>query len=179
MAQRSTIHRFNIHLADTDRQIYEELRMSLARADSETPERLIARTIAYCLWYGPGMEFTGGVGAGDEPDVWIKSADGQVDLWLEVGLPAGARLAQAARHSARVVVLAYGRRIATWMRDHFPLVERSVNVEVWSLDDSFLADLVAGLDRTMNWEVTISGGAIYLNDGVSSLETSPRRLREG
>src|SRR5215210_7091839 len=106
MAQRSTVHRIQIELSDTDRQVYETIQISVARADSETAHRLVARLLAYCLWYEPDIAFTGGVGAGDEPDVWVREPGGRVKTWIEVGLPDSARLVKASRHCGQVIVLA-------------------------------------------------------------------------
>src|SRR5687768_959384 len=138
MAQRSTIHRVSIDLCDTDRQVYEQIQMSVARADSETPQRLIARILAYCLCYEPEIAFTGGVGAGEEPDVWVKEPGGRVKVWIEVGLPDPKRLLKAARHCDRVVLLAYGRRVPDWQTEHLPQIGRLSNVTVAALDLGFL-----------------------------------------
>jgi len=172
MAQRSTIHRVQIELSDTDRQVYEEIRLSVARADSETPQRLAARLLAYCLCYEPDIVFTGGVGAGDEPDVWVKEPGGRVKLWVEVGLPDPARLAKAARHSARVVLIAYGRRLPDWQAEHLPGLRGLGNVTVAALDLGFLDQLVGWLDRSIVWSLTVSGGTLYLTSGENRLETA-------
>src|SRR3954468_10767659 len=92
MAQRSTVYRVSVELCDTDRQVYEDLQMSIARADSETLHRLMARLLAYCLCYERDIAFTQGVGAGDEPDVWVKEPGDRVKVWIEVGLPDAKRL---------------------------------------------------------------------------------------
>ena len=176
MAQRATIHRVNIDLCDSDRQVFEELQMSVARADSETAHRLVARLLAYCLYYERDIAFTGGVGAGDEPDVWIKEPGGRVKLWLEVGLPDPARLVKAARHCGEVVLLAYGRRLRDWHSEHRTDFDRVENVRVTELDLGFLDQLAAGLDRTIRWSLTVSGGTLYLTDGDRQLETSLRSL---
>jgi uncharacterized protein YaeQ len=170
VAQRSTVYRISIDLCDTDRQVYEELRMSVARADSETPSRLVARLLAYCLWYEPEITFTGGVGAGDEPDVWLKEPGGRIRLWLEVGLPDPKRLARSARHCDRVALLAYGRRWPDWQRESLPLLASLDNVTVVGLDDRFLEQLVDGLDRNVVWNLTVSGGTLYLEQGGTQFE---------
>ena len=73
--------------------------MSVARADSETPQRLVARLLAYCLCWEPDLAFTGGVGSGDEPDVWLREPGGRTRLWIEVGAPDPKRLVKAAREA--------------------------------------------------------------------------------
>lgn len=177
MAQRSTIHRVNIQLCDTDRGVYEELQMSVARADSETPQRLAARLLAYCLCYEPDIAFTGGVGSGDEPDVWVKEPDGRVRLWVEVGLPDPKRLVRAARHCERVVLLAYGRRrLSLWQDENLAQLKGLENVTVAALDDGFLDQLVGLLERTIHWSLSVSGGTLYLTSGANELETTLRPI---
>ncbi len=173
MAQRSTIHRVSIELSDTDRQVYEEIQMSVARADSETAQRLVARLLAYCLCYERDIEFTGGVGSGDEPDVWVRELDGRVKVWIEVGLPDPKRLTKAARYCERVVLLAYGRRVTDWHTEALPQLSGHENITIASIDHRFVDQLVEQLDRTIVWSLTISGGTLYLSYGKHHLETTP------
>lgn len=170
MAQRSFIHRVSVELSDTDRQVYEHLQMSVARADSETLHRLVARILAYCLCYERDIAFTQGVGAGDEPDVWVKTPDDRVKVWIEVGLPDAKRLLKAARHSERVVLLAYGKGLPRWQAEHLPPLADASNVTVEVLEPRFLEQLVAVVDRTIDWSLTISGGTLYLANGKEQLE---------
>ena len=172
MAQRSTIHRVQIELSDTDRQVYEDLQMSVARADSETPERLVARLLAYCLCYEPGIQFTGGVSAGDEPDVWVREPDGRVKLWVEVGLPDPKRLTKAARHCERVVLLAYGRRLGDWQGEHLARFRGMSNVTIASVELGFLDQLVQLLDQSIVWSLTVSGGVLYLTTDGRQFQTT-------
>ena len=178
MAQRSTVHRVHIELADTDRHVYETIQMSVARADSETAHRLVARLLAYCLCYDPDIAFTGGVGAGDEPDVWVREPDGRVRSWIEVGLPDSARLAKAARHCEHVIVFAYGKGLPRWETDHLRQLRSLPNVSVGVLEMPFLEQLVARVDRTIAWGLTVSGGTLYLTVDGSLLEETPRKLSD-
>ena len=176
MAQRATIHRVQIDLCDSDREVFEEIQMSVARADSETAHRLVARLLAYCLYYERDIAFTGGVGSGDEPDVWVEEPGGRVKLWLEVGLPDPTRLVKAARHCGQVVLLAYGRRLADWYSEHRTRFHRVENVTLTELDWGFLDQLAADLDRNLRWTLTVSGGTLYLTAGDRQLETTLRPL---
>lgn len=176
MAQRSTIHRVSIELSDTDRQVYEDLLLSVARADSETLHRLAARLLAYCLCYERDIAFTQGVGAGDEPDVWVKEPGDRVKTWIEVGLPDAKRLVKAARHCGRVVLLAYGRGLPRWEEEHLPQLAQAANVTVAALDLRVLDQLVARLDRNIVWSLTVTGGTLYLTTGGAQFETMLRPL---
>jgi len=176
MAQRSTVHRVSVELCDTDRQVYEDLQMSIARADSETLHRLVARILAYCVCFERDIAFTQGVGAGDEPDVWVKEPGDRVKVWIEVGLPDAKRLVKAARHCERVVLLAYGRGLPRWEADHLPQLADVGNVTVAALDLRFLDQLAALVDRNIIWGLTVSGGTLYLTAGKEQLETTLRPL---
>ncbi|MFN3653684.1 MAG: YaeQ family protein [Armatimonadota bacterium] len=176
MSQKATIHRVRIELSDTDRQVYEDLQLSIARAESETAHRLVARLLAYCLCYEPDIAFTGGVGAGDEPDVWVREPGGRVKVWIEVGLPDPRRLAKAARHCERVVLLAYGRRLPDWDAEHGALLGAAGNITVTAVELPFLDQLVALLDRVITWSLTVSGGTLYLTSGDRQLETTLRHM---
>lgn len=176
MATKPTIHRATVDLSDVDRGVYEKLSMSLARADSETAERLIVRLLAYCLCYEEGIRFTGGVSSGDEPDVWVTSLEPgmgeRVKLWIEVGLPEAKRLLKAARHCERVILFAYGKKRAKWEADHLEELRERDNITMLGVDQAALALLAEALDRQINWSLTVSGGTIYLTAGGDHIETT-------
>lgn len=172
MAQPSTIYRAGIQLSDIDRGLYESLQITLARHPSETEERLLARMLAYALCYEPELTFTKGVGAGDEPDLWLKGADGRVKLWIEVGLPDAERLVKASRHSEQVILCAYGSSRVVWEKQHLPKMAGISNLTVVSLDQAFLAQLSKGLQRSIAWELTVTEGTLYLTTNGEALESS-------
>ena len=172
MALPSAIYRVAIQLSDVDRGVYEALPATVARHPSETEERLVARLLAYALFYEPGLSFTKGVGAGDEPDLWLKGADDRVLLWVEVGLPEPDRLIKAGRHAERVALIACGRALPNWEQQHSAKLNGVVNLTIIRFDQAFISRLAATLDRSINWDMTISDGTLYLNAGAETFETA-------
>ena len=171
MALPSTIYRVNIQLSDVDRGIYESLQATVARHPSETEERLVARLLAYALFYEPGLAFTKGVGAGDEPDLWVKGPDYRVLLWVEVGLPEPERLIKAGRHAEKVALIACGKALPLWEQQHLAKLARVSNLTVIRFDQAFINRLAATLDRSITWSVTINDGNLYINIGAETFET--------
>ena len=171
MALPSTIYRVTIQLSDIDRGVYETLQATVARHPSETEERLVARLLAYTLFYEEQLLFTKGVSAGDEPDLWAKGADGRVLLWIEVGLPEAERVIKAGRHAARVILIAGGKALSSWEQLQLPKLEGVPNLAVISFDPAFINSLVSKLDRSIQWSVTITDGNLYLNVGNETFET--------
>jgi uncharacterized protein YaeQ len=172
MALPSTIYRVTIQLADVDRGVYETLQATVARHPSETEERLVARLLAYTLFFEPELFFTKGISAVDEPDLWIKSADDRVLLWVEVGLPESERILKASRHSQQVALVACGKSFSIWEQQHLPKLAAIVNLTTISFDQTFISALVAKLERSINWEATVSDGNLYINVGGETFDTA-------
>ncbi len=176
MALPATVYRVSIDLANLDANRYEKLQFTVARHPSETAERLVARVLAYALWFEEGLAFTKGICAGDEPDLWYKGPDGRVLLWLEVGQPEAERLLKASRHAAQVVLLAYGANRFRWEAAHLPKLANVANIGVFALDEAFLKQVVTGLERAICWTLTVTEGTLYLASGGATFETALIRL---
>ena len=172
MALPATIYKVSIELSDVDNNIYEPLQATVAQHPSETAERLVARLLAYALFYQPELAFTKGICATDEPDLWIKGADGRVHLWVEVGLPDADRLIKASRHSERVALLASGRAFPNWNQQHLPRLASLSNLTVITLDHAFISQLASRLERFITWSITINEGILYLTVADATLETT-------
>lgn len=176
MALPSTIYKTTINLSDIDRGIYETLTATVAQHPSETEERLVSRLLAYALFYEDGLSFTKGLCAADEPEIWLKSGDDRVLLWVEVGLPDSERIIKASRHSEQVRLLACGRALPNWQQQHLPKLAKLTNLEIVSIDQHFLAAVAQRLERFVSWEITITEGICYLTIGSDTLETALSRI---
>lgn len=171
MALPSTIYRVVIQLSDIDRSIYETLQATVARHPSETEDRLVARLLAYILFYESDLSFTKGISAVEEPDLWQKGPDGRVLLWVEVGIPESDRLLKASRHSERVALVACGKTYSNWELQHLPKLVNVPNLTVAAFTQSFINSLTSKLDRSIQWEVTITDGNLYINVGGETFDT--------
>ena len=78
MALKPTIYKAQVELADTDRNCFESLTLTLAKHPSETLERMCTRLLAYCLNCSRGLEFTRGISTSEEPDLWVHSDSGDL-----------------------------------------------------------------------------------------------------
>ena len=81
----ASIHRFEIHLADTDRAHYEEFELRLARHPSETERYLITRALAFCILHESDLHMTAGICNGDEPTIELRDSTGLRTHWNPPG----------------------------------------------------------------------------------------------
>ena len=176
MALKPTIYKAQVTLADSDRDCYEDLSLILAKHPSETIERMTARLLAYCLNSSRGLEFTKGISTAEEPDICQHSDSGEIEHWIELGQPEEPRLRKACGRSKRVSVYAFGKSSDTWWKINGELIGSLPRIDVWQFP---WEDVVAATDllkRTVQLNISIVGGTVYIDNGSNSSSLEPLRL---
>lgn len=92
MALKPTIYKHRISLSDLNRDYYDTLNLTVALHPSETIERMMVRVLAYCINAQEHLTFTKGLSEIEEPDIWLRSLDDQIRLWVDVGEPSADRI---------------------------------------------------------------------------------------
>ncbi|MEN9706399.1 MAG: hypothetical protein RLZZ393_2278 [Pseudomonadota bacterium] len=175
MALSATIHTFEIDLSDVDRGVYQSLKLRVAQHPSESADYLVARVLAYCLEFAEGIEFSKGLSDPDEPAILMRDLTGQLQAWIEIGLPAAERLHRASKTAPRVVVYAH-KDAAQWARGMAEArIHRGDQLEVHGIDRDWIARIVARLERRMHWSLARSESEIYLTIGEVTLQTTLQR----
>jgi uncharacterized protein YaeQ len=163
MALTSTIHTFDISLADSDRGVYEDLSIRVARHPSETDEFLWTRVLAYCLEYEEGITFSKGVSDGDEPAVLVRDPAGRYKAWIEVGAPDADRLHRGAKAADRVAVYSTREWNSVKRQLEGKRIHRGEEIPFYVFDQDLLKELVALLDRRMSLSLSVTGRQLYLD----------------
>ena len=87
-------------------------------------------------------------------------------------MPEPDRLIKSGRHADRVALIACGRALPNWEQQHSAKLNGVVNLTIIRFDQAFISRLAATLDRSINWDMTISDGTLYLNAGAETFETA-------
>jgi uncharacterized protein YaeQ len=169
LALTATIYNFEIDLADADRGVYESLALRVARHPSESEEYLLTRILAYAMEYGDGIEFSRGLTDPDEPAIALRDLTGGLRAWIEVGTPDAARLHRASKASPRVAVYMHKDPTQFLSRLAGERIHRSEAIELWGIDRTFLAALVARLERRMTFSLSITDRELYLAIGPDTI----------
>ncbi|HDJ2743714.1 TPA: YaeQ family protein [Salmonella bongori] len=171
MALKATIYKAVVNVADLDRNRFLDAVLTLARHPSETQERMMLRLLAWIKYADERLQFTRGLSAEDEPEIWRRNDHLGIDLWIELGLPDERRLKKACTQAGDVALFVYNSRAAQiWWQQHQSKCAQFTNLSVWYLDDGQLAQLSEFADHTMTLQATIQDGAIWLSDARNNLE---------
>ena len=176
MALKPTIYKAQVELADSDRNCFETLPLILAKHPSETLERMAVRLLAYCLNTARGLEFTKGISTADEPDLWLHSDSGELQQWIEVGHPEELRLRKACGRARQVSVYAFAKSTPTWWKLNGEAISALPHIQVWQLDWPEVSAVADMLGRTVQLNVSLVGGIMYLDNGSSSTSVEPQQL---
>lgn len=173
MALKATIYKAVVNVADLDRNQFLDTSLTLARHPSETQERMMLRLLAWIKYADDRLQFTRGLSAEDEPEIWLRNDHLGIDLWIELGLPDERRLKKACSQSCEVALFAYNQRTAqVWWQQNKNKLTSFCNLTIWYLDDEQLARISALASRTMTLQATLQEGIIWLSDGETSLEVT-------
>ena len=171
MALTATVYRLGLTLSDVDRGVYETLDLRVARHPSESARYFWQRVLAYCLSYEEGIAFSkGGVSSTEEPAVLVRDATGVLRVWIEVGTPSTARVHKASKAADRVAI--YGATELADLRGDAAAgrVHRASEIDVWTLEASFLDALEQRFERNLAFTLVRTEGRLYVTIGAETLE---------
>lgn len=184
MAIKATIYKATLQIADMDRNLYGEHALTVPLQPSETEERLMVRLLAFALnvpmddLHGT-LQLARGMADADEPDLWHKDLSDQLLHWIEVGQPDDRRLAKACGKARRVSLYCYSHSAAIWYAGIANKITRLRNLDIWQLPHTQSQALAAMAQRSMQLQVSIQDGHVYVSDGQASVEVQPQRLWQG
>ncbi len=170
MAIKATIFKVNLQIADMDRAYYNDLSLTIAQHPSETNERMMVRLLAFALHASEELKFTEGISAEDEPDIWQKSLSGEIEIWIDVGLPDEKRIKKACNRANRVYLYAYGgRMVQKWWQTMAEKLTRHKNLKVIALPQTATQSLGKLAQRTMTLQCNVQDGQIWIGDDKNNV----------
>jgi uncharacterized protein YaeQ len=176
VALKPTIYKAKISLSDIDSSHYDSLDLTIAQHPSESRERMMARVLAFCMNAGENLSFTKGLSAVEEPDIWARTLEDQLALWIDIGEPAPDRIKKAARLSPVVKVYSFNLKSDSWWAKEQPKF-KEVAAAVFQFDWKGIQALAALVERTMALSITISDNIVYVSAKNGECEVLCRSLQ--
>jgi len=159
-----------VQLSDVDRSVGDTLDLRLAQHPSESDLFLVTRALAYCLSYEEGIAFGHGLSHVDEPAIWVKEPDGRLKAWIEVGTPSAERLHRASKASPRVAVYTQHDPQLIRREAEKTAIHRAAEIALYAPAQALLRALTERVERAMSWELSRSGGQLYVTVGSDTFE---------
>ena len=181
MALKATIHKAQLQIADMDRGVYADHVVTLARHPSEADERMMIRVLAFALNvlgddHAGQLEFAKDLWDVDEAALWHKDYTEAIQHWIDVGQPDDKRLMRAAGRAERVSVYSFSSSTPVWWKGLQSKITRADNIEVWQIQAEQSQALARLAERTVQLQVTVQDGTVWLSTGKESVEITPKRL---
>jgi uncharacterized protein YaeQ len=175
VALAATIYNFEIELADVDRGVYEALSLKAARHPSETGEHLVTRVLAYCLELTEGIGFSRGLAHPDDPAISVRDLTGALLSWIDIGLPDASRLHRASKAAPRVAVYTHkAQQLLNQLAGE--RIHRAEALELYAIDPGLVSGVVSRLERRSAFDLSVSGGHLFLSIGEASFDGEVSRL---
>jgi uncharacterized protein YaeQ len=181
MALTATIFKAHLQMSDMDRHYYGDHQLTLARHPSETDERMMVRLLAFALHADERLCFTKGLCEDEEAALWQKSLSGEIELWIDVGLPDERRVRKACNRAEQVFLYLYGGRNADlWWQRNVDKLRRFANLNVIEIPETACNELASLVQRSMQLQCTVQDGEIWLNCGDQTVSVIPlQRMMAG
>ena len=181
MALKATIHKAQLQIADMDRGVYADHVVTIARHPSEADERMMIRVLAFALNvlgddHAGQLEFAKDLWDVDEAALWHKDYTEAIQHWIDVGQPDDKRLMRAAGRAERVSVYSFSSSTPVWWKGLQSKISRADNIAVWQIDTEQSQALARLAERTVQLQVTVQDGTVWLSTGKESVEITPKRL---
>ena len=179
MAAGATIRTLSVTLSDVDRAVYESFELRVAQHPSEALPYLWSRILAYCLSFQEGIAFNaGGLSNREEPPVLVRSHDGRLHHWIEVGAPSAERLHKGSKAADNVALYSCASLIQLRRELGKKRVHRLEEIELWPLSKSLIDSLCTVTERSMQLELVRTEGQLFVtvDDRVFEAEIRMERL---
>ena len=182
MAIKATIYKAQLNLADMDRNVYVDTNITIARHPSESDERMMIRVLALALGWPADtsegtIELAKDMWEPDEPALWQKNYSDEILHWVEVGQPDDKRVMKACGRARRVTVWAFQNSTPIWWDNLTNKVSRANNLTVWQIPTEQSQALGALAQRSMQLQVSVQDGTVWINDGQTTVEITPVKLK--
>lgn len=171
MALKSKIYKFKISLSDLERHHYDTLNLTVAQHPSETAERMMARVLVFCINAQEQLEFTKGLSSTDDPDIWARSLDDRLLLWIDVGEPSVERIKKATHRADEVKIYSFNSKSDVWWQQGQEKLAQ-LNASIFRMQWQEVQALAELQQRTMELSVTITGNSAYIAADSGECEVS-------
>lgn len=179
MALKATIYKAELSISDMDRHYYHNHHLTIAQHPSENDERMMVRLLAFALNADERLEFTKGLCADDEPEIWKKNFSDEIELWIDFGQPDEKRIRKACGRAQQVIIYCYNHRSAeVWWQQNEHKLQRYANLKIVKLGEEASEQLASLAERTMQLQCSIQDGECWISTDTANIQVELKTWKE-
>jgi len=152
-----------------NRHVYDTLNLTVAMHPSENVERMMARVMAYCLNYQEFLSFTKGLSEIDDPDIWVRTLDDQLTLWIDIGEPAFDRVKKSSHLAQEVKVYSFNSKSDVWWEQGKSKFN-TLKAKFFQFDNREIIELAGLVSRTCEMSLTITDRSAFVATELGECE---------
>src|SRR5450432_2789611 len=134
----------------------------------------MARLTAFVMLARERLEFGRGISSDDEPDLWLKSLTGEIELWIDLGQPEESRIRRACGRARQVVIVTYsGRGADLWWEKNAQALARIAHLSVIDIPYAAVQELGRMAERSMALQCLIQDGQMQIIDATRTTTIEP------
>ncbi len=174
MSFLDAFYSFTMQITDSERGVYEKIRIKVPRHPNESPAFFYARIFIYAHVYQPSLEFVPGAES-KGPTIRLLDLLGNMRLWVQVECPDSEKIQRAIRTHKHAEYRVYFLHDEDVERCAHSLRGSKTNwiepVQFFRLDAEFLEALAATERSSSYWEITFVDTTAYVIANGVELET--------
>lgn len=165
MAIGATIYKANLNLSNLNKHHYADYNLTVARHPSESEERVMCRLVAFLHAAHADLELTKGISSTEEPDLWQRHLNGDIEHWIELGMPDEKRIRQACGRAAKVSIYTYqDNKADIWLEKNKSKLAANSKVSVYHIQVTQGGELKQLLQKSMALSCIIEDEQMHLSD---------------
>lgn len=180
MSFAAGFYSLSVELNNVDADSFASFRVKTPLHPNESLEHLYARFVAFVHAYHPGQEFTKGLFEPKEPTIWRRDVTGDIQTWIQVGVPEKRKLELALRSGPDTEYRVYFYEADQLLTFSEQLKGSKTNwiepIEFYKINSEFLSRLTAQARSSSVWSVTCIDNHLYLVCDGNEYETTVRRV---
>ena len=171
-----------VALAHVDRGLDVVEKLIVTRDPQTSPEHVILRVLAWCLFHAEGLRLADGAPRRDVPDLAVLGLDLKARLWIAVGAADAEEIRRVVAHNRGVTVNILCDEEAPrdrLLRQIAGVKKRPPgfdDLSIWTIERAMVEQLAAIPELRQRWAVTVVADHIYVDADGTKADSAVTRL---
>ena len=178
MTPTETTYNIRQQIMNRDRNYFHDHAFSVPHPLLESKERMIVNLFAFALHANEALKFVNVQRVENTTDIWIKDVAGNIELWINVGLPDEKLVHTACGLAKQVVIYSYNGHVADmWWDKNEGKLKLLKNLTVINLPMETTRAMEKMVQSNAQLNFTIQDGRTWLANQENTMQIESKILK--